>query len=136
MLQKPTDESPVLPPKAQLNAGLYTGQPFAHGAPWAAVPVVPDAGYMMSVTLLTAKPAPGGEHHYPGGGLRPGNNTPMLPRDVLQHGRARSINTVCMPDAPPVAPPYLPSEHLPCSDAMSKAARGAKQQQFRAFHYL
>ena len=67
----------VPPPQPSLNGGLYTGAPFAPGAPWGNVSVVPDAGYMIHYNLRSANPPPGAIYQYPGS-LRPGNNyTPM-----------------------------------------------------------
>lgn len=62
-----------IPPPA-LNGGLYTGEPFKKGAPWANVPVVPDASYMIHYNLRSANPPPGAIYQYPGYN-RPGNNT-------------------------------------------------------------
>lgn len=67
-------------PEPSLNGGLYTGEPFQKGAPWANVPIVPDSGYMIHYGLqMGANPPPGAVYHYPGGGERPGNNHPMWP---------------------------------------------------------
>jgi hypothetical protein len=66
------------PPRPLLNGGLYTGEPFATGAPWANVPVIPDAGYMTHVALRSAGPPPGAIYQYPGV-YRPGNSYSVLP---------------------------------------------------------
>lgn len=63
----------VPPPKPSLNGGLYTGVPFAPGAPWGNVQVTPDAGYMTHYNLRTANPPPGAIYQYPGAN-RPGNS--------------------------------------------------------------
>ena len=65
-------------PKPSINGGLYTGELFQKGAPWANVPVVPDSGYIIHYNLQSANPPPGAEYQYPSG-LRPGNNNPVLP---------------------------------------------------------
>ena len=65
-------------PEPSLNGGLYSGEPFQKGAPWANVPIVPDSGYMIHHGLrLGGDPPPGAIYQYPGGGERPGNNAPM-----------------------------------------------------------
>lgn len=66
------------PPYPSLNGGLYTGEPFVCGAPWANVPVIPDVSYMINHNLKSANPPPGAEYQYPGGN-RPGNNTQLMP---------------------------------------------------------
>lgn len=72
-----TEKEFVPPPQPSLNGGLFTGEPFAPGAPWGTVPVVPDAGYMIHYNLRSANPPPGAIYQYPGS-HRPGNNyTPM-----------------------------------------------------------
>ena len=89
-----------MPPKPRLNGGLYTGEPFAPGAPWGNVPITPDAGYMSSVALRTANPPPGAKYHFGGGGLRPGNNTPFLPLEMVGAQRVPGLNMVCTPNDP------------------------------------
>ncbi len=84
----------VPPPKPVLNGGLFTGRPFQKDWPWRHYPAVPDAGYMMLVNLKTADPPPMGRFMLPGGGLRPGNNTPLLPQYYLE-SRAPGLNMVC-----------------------------------------
>ena len=65
-----------IPPPA-LNGGLYTGDPFKPGAPYANVPLTPDAGFLTNVALRTANPPPGAtEQHVIG--LRPGNNRTVM----------------------------------------------------------
>lgn len=68
----------VSPPKPLLNGGLYTGEPFAKGAPYGNVSVVPDADYMTHYNLRSANPPPDALYQYPGG-LRPGNNYQSMP---------------------------------------------------------
>lgn len=63
----------VQPPPRALNGGLYTGEPFAKGAPWANVPVIPDVDYMTNVNLKSANPPQQALYQYPGN-TRPGNN--------------------------------------------------------------
>lgn len=64
-------------PSPSPNGGLYTGEPFARGAPYGNVPIVPDAGYMIHTALATANPPPGADTQY-AVGLRPGNNRSIL----------------------------------------------------------
>jgi hypothetical protein len=87
----------VMPPPS-LNGGLYTGQPFAEGAPWRNFPALPDSGFLLNTALQSAHPPPGAQYHVPGGGLRPGNNTPVLPRQMLASGRVQDLNLYCAPD--------------------------------------
>jgi hypothetical protein len=63
----------IPPPPRALNGGLYTGEKFYEGAPWANVPVVPDVNYMTNVNLRSANPPPKALFQYPGN-VRPGNN--------------------------------------------------------------
>lgn len=88
------------PPAPTLNAGLYTGMPFAPGAPWGNVPVVPDAGYMTSVNLLSANPPPGAISQFAETSFRVGNNTPAtLPQGVLR-AVPHMCQTVCTEPIP------------------------------------
>lgn len=85
-------------PEPTPNGGLYTGAPFA--GPWRNHPVAPDAGYY-NFGSLRETPAPvAARYMVPGGGLRPGNNTPMLPPD---YGGGSStlanLNAICVPNA-------------------------------------
>jgi hypothetical protein len=70
----------VAPPKRALNGGLYTGEPFAAGAAWANVPMLPDAGYLThyGLRLVDPPPPPGAMTQYPGC-FRPGNSFSPLP---------------------------------------------------------
>ena len=70
--QKKESWSPVPPP--MLNGGLYTGQPFIEGAPWANVPVRPTSSYMTNVALRSANP-PIQAMFQLQSGYRPGNNS-------------------------------------------------------------
>jgi len=63
----------VPPPQPKLNGGLYTGEPFQKGAPWANVPVIADVDYMTHINLQSANPPPQALYQYPGN-VRPGNN--------------------------------------------------------------
>ena len=63
----------VPPPQLKLNGGLYTGEPFKEGAPWANVPVVADIDYMIHHNLRSANPPLEALFQYPGT-IRPGNN--------------------------------------------------------------
>lgn len=86
----------VPPPPASHNGGLYAGEPFEKDAPWRNFPVTPDAGFFNFTNLPNAPLI--AQHHVPGGGLRPGNNTPLLPSNFA-HSRVASINAVCIPVA-------------------------------------
>lgn len=66
-------QHPANIPPPKLNGGLYSGEPFAKGAPWGNVPVVPDAGYMIHYNLRSANPPTEALYQYPGYD-RPGNN--------------------------------------------------------------
>ena len=92
---------PAALPPPTLNGGLYTGEPFLPEAPWRNFPATPDAGYMTHVNLLAGGNAPPSQatYHIPGGGLRPGNNTPVLPVDMVGGRRASHLNIVCVPDS-------------------------------------
>jgi hypothetical protein len=59
-------------PPAQLNGGLFTGEPFKQNAPYRNFPVVPDEGYMTNINLKSANPPPGATTQY--NNIRPGNN--------------------------------------------------------------
>ena len=86
------------PPGPTPNGGLYTGQPFAPDAPWRNFPVVPDAGYYNFTNLSSVPSAlPMAQYMVPGGGLRPGNNTPLLPA-ALTGSRVSPLNAICLPD--------------------------------------
>lgn len=75
----PFDSSkPAPPPMPVLNGGLYTGEPFAKDAPYANIPLVPDAGYMTHYNLKSANPPDDARYQYPGG-PRPGNNVQPMP---------------------------------------------------------
>ena len=63
----------VPPPPPKLNGGLYTGEPFKEGAPWANVPVIADIDYMIHHNLRSANPPIEALFQYPGQ-VRPGNN--------------------------------------------------------------
>ena len=73
------DNTPYLrPPPPKLNGGLYTGDAFVENAPWANIPVIPDAGYFTNVLLQSADPPPNATRQYPGV-FRPGNSYSPLP---------------------------------------------------------
>jgi hypothetical protein len=93
----------VPPPAPSLNGGLYTGIPFMRGAPWGNLPATPDAGYMSLVNLQSADPPHLGPFHLPGGGLRPGNNTPLLPHEWTDR-RVPELGLVCIPDVHSLGP--------------------------------
>ena len=89
-------------PDAPLNGGLYTGEPFAKGAPWANVPLIPDTDYMIGIGLKSANPPPGALVQYPGY-TRQGNNYQALPGVKVSKGIAcnnASCGTCWNPDQP------------------------------------
>ncbi len=75
------------PPRPILNGGLYTGEPFSEGAPWANVPVSPDVAYLIHKNLSTSKPPKAATTQYPGG-IREGNNYQVMPgvRYIPEYG--------------------------------------------------
>jgi hypothetical protein len=90
----------VPPPQPSLNGGLYTGEAFKQDALWRNFPATPDAGYMNFVNLRrNGNPPPMAVYHLPGGGLRPGNNTPILPSLWLQQGRVPGMGMLCIPQS-------------------------------------
>ena len=99
------------PPPPSLNGGLYTGAPFAEGAPWRNFPVAPDAGYYNFGSLREVASAPtSARYMMPGGGLRPGNNTPLLPSDFA-NSRIVNLNAICIPPGA-----FVPSTADPMED--------------------
>jgi hypothetical protein len=56
----------------------------------------------------------------PGGGLRPGNNTPLLPTD-FSAGRIAELNALCVPSA---------------AFAAARQGGGGTEGRFRAYAYL
>ena len=69
-------------------------------APWRNFPVVPDAGYMTYVNLRAGgnEPPHGATYVFPGGGLRVGNNTPVIPTEMVSGKRFPGHNLLCVPD--------------------------------------
>ena len=65
-------------PLPSLNGGLYTGEPFKEGAPYANIPIIPDGGYMTHFALRSADPPLQALYQY-NDSYRPGNNTPVMP---------------------------------------------------------
>jgi len=67
-------------PTPSHNGGHYTGTPFIPGAGHSNIPVYPDTSYTTHIALRSVDPLPPPEafYHYPSG-IRPGNNTPVLP---------------------------------------------------------
>ena len=90
----------VPPPPRALNGGLYTGERFLEGAPWANVPVVPDVDYMTNINLRSANPPPQALYQYPGN-TRPGNNyqqnTGLTPYKGIGDFAERPYNFSCLP---------------------------------------
>lgn len=92
---KPAPASFTPPPPPALNGGLYTGEPFAKGAPWANVPITPDAGVYNFTNLPQSAPRLA-KYHVPSGRVRPGNSTPMLPPEFV-NSRPNGLNAICIP---------------------------------------
>lgn len=82
-----------------MNGGLYTGEAFWPDAPWRNFPATPDSGYLTNVALRSANPPHQATYHVPGGGVRPGNYTPVFPRDMVSGKRLPGLNMVCVPDS-------------------------------------
>lgn len=72
---------------APLNGGLYTGEPFARGAPWGNIPMVPDTDYMIHTGLKSANPPHDALMQYPGY-VRKGNNNQTMPGTSVKNGYA------------------------------------------------
>jgi hypothetical protein len=89
----------VIPPPRALNGGLFTGEPFLEGAPWANVPVIPDVDFMTNVNLRSANPPTEALFQYPGN-TRPGNNFNQntgLQGYKGRHGFTQPHNFSCIP---------------------------------------
>ena len=71
------NNSYVPTPKASLNGGLYTGQPFSPAAPYRNFPTPPDSVSLISKNLSSANPPPGAQQQFPDV-FRPGNNLPVV----------------------------------------------------------
>ncbi len=83
-LQKTYERLNIPPPS--LNGGLYTGEPFKEGAPYANIPIIPDGGYMTHFALRSANPPTQALYQY-NDNYRPGNNTPVMPGiDTYKNG--------------------------------------------------
>lgn len=86
-----------LPPPA-LNGGLYTGEPFMKGAPWANRPVRPETVNMIYNNLRSMHvPPEEAIYLFPGGGIRPGNNVPELPLELINTLQNSHTNSMCVP---------------------------------------
>jgi hypothetical protein len=86
-----------IPPRA-LNGGLYTGQPFMKGAPWANKPMRPETVNMIYNSLRSMHvPPEEAIYLFPGGGIRPGNNVPELPVEYVNTLRDSDTNSMCIP---------------------------------------
>ena len=68
--------SPVALPPPQLNGGLYTGEPFAQGAPWGNTPVKPDTMWLTQNGFKALVPE--GNRQF-ADSIRPGNNDVDIP---------------------------------------------------------
>ena len=78
-----------------MNGGLYTGTPFEPDAPWRNYPIQPDAGVYAFNGLRGIAPD-AALHMLPGGGLRIGNNTPLLSQ-AYAASRLPHLTAVCVP---------------------------------------
>jgi hypothetical protein len=87
---------PAPPPSK--NGGLYTGPEPPKSAPWAAIPVTPDADYMIHENLKSANPPAGALFQYPGN-IRPGNNFQAFPglTPFLGNKSFGPFNFMCAP---------------------------------------
>lgn len=87
-----------LPEQPALNGGLYTGEPFMKNAPWRNFPSRPEVCNMIYNNLRRMNVPPSEAlYHFPGGGLRPGNNTPELPSEYLKTVTKSDTNHMCVP---------------------------------------
>ena len=87
----------VPPPPPSLNGGLYTGTPFEPNSGWRNFPVKPDTGYYQFGSLAQVPSAPmAARFMLPGGGLRPGNSTPLIP-PAFANSRVNELNAMCIP---------------------------------------
>jgi hypothetical protein len=93
------DQYSKLPTSPALNGGLYTGAPFLDGAPWRNYPARPETGNMIYNNLRKMNVPPDQAlYHFPGGGIRPGNNTPELPPEYISSlGQNIGLNRMCVP---------------------------------------
>lgn len=89
--------APVPPPSPSLNGGLYTGEPFQKEAPWGNVPITPDSGVIMFNHLPSSSPLEA-RYMMPGGGIRPGNNMPILQKGY-QLKMIDDLNMTCVPES-------------------------------------
>lgn len=103
-MSMPGEYRGVPPPAPSLNGGHYTGQPFEAGAPWGNVPIPPDAGLIAFGKHFPATAPNEARFMMPGGGIRPGNNSPILPSHVRQT-RRDNLNATCVPDSISMFPP-------------------------------
>jgi len=62
-------------PDPPINGGLFSGPQSTR--PWASIPVVPTATYLIHVNLKSANPPPGATVQYPNGQRMGNNYTPM-----------------------------------------------------------
>lgn len=93
------------PPPPSLNGGLYTGEPFAPGAPWANVPATPDVSHMTAVNLKSARPPPGALTQF-AGSIRPGNNYQEMPGVSMYSDKHSMLcSAPCTATASDAAPP-------------------------------
>ena len=109
-------------PAPTLNGGLYTGQAFPADAPWRNFPAAPEAGYYLSVPFAGVAP-PGARYQVPGGGLRPGNSTPLLPEEAVVQ-RFADMPLMCAP------------RDTPAELAAGKVAAGSAGRGFSALYHF
>lgn len=76
-------KGPVPVPERAVNGGLYTGESFHKNAPWANVPVEPDA-VALAHNLRSANPPPRAAEMLPSYS-RPGNNLVASPFHQVYH---------------------------------------------------
>jgi hypothetical protein len=98
-MQQQQQQQVKIPPPP-LNGGLYTGQPFMKGAPWANIPFIPDSDFMTNQALRLADPPADALYQYQGG-LRPGNNYQKMPGVEVLSGLGITCNKAVSDPAQP-----------------------------------
>lgn len=111
------------PPEPSLNGGLYSGKPFNETDAWRNFPATPDSGYYNFNVLMPSSDTPARAYYsLPGGGLRPGNNTPFIPPNFAA-SRITALNMFAVPRVQPRA-------------GQGAHHHDAQQQQFRQYTYV
>ena len=129
----PSSSYSPIPPRA-LNGGLYAGEPFLPGAPWANVPATPTAEVLMREQLASARPPPGAQVLYPSGGTRPGNNHIERP-GIRLYDPVSYADMACATAAALDRTTY-PGRRCPNDDNATYSPSTGNPQKFAAFAYL